>query len=119
MNFVSFYTTHYTGRIYSGSADEADVAASLYDILRTYLYFPNDRSYYNTIDSVIGDDYWHWNDMYEDMAIISAQFPDTIIVISGEGEDSNDLWRAYFQNGKSVCYRAEIVYPPFNPEDLE
>lgn len=59
-----------------------------------------------------------WYDHERDMREFSKKFPDPTFVLRGEGEDTGDLWVAYFKNGKSVKHRAVITYPDFDPAQL-
>jgi hypothetical protein len=51
------------------------------------------------------------------MAEVSKLFPNTVFSLSGEGEDSDDLWRAYFKNGVVKIYQARILYDDENWEN--
>lgn len=60
-----------------------------------------------------------WYDHDDDMIEVSKMFPDVLFCLHGEGETSEDMWDAYYLNGKMQYCGAEIVYPPFDPEKLE
>ena len=60
-----------------------------------------------------------WYDHDEDMKEISAKFPGVLFVLHGEGEESCDLWDAYYLNGKMQHCQAEVIIPPFDPAKLE
>ena len=51
-----------------------------------------------------------WYDHDKDMIKISAMFPDVVFCLHGEGEESDDLWNAYYSNGKSEICPARIIY---------
>lgn len=108
------YYTQYNGSVISG-ADEKDVAAAI-NKLPEFNYKDVE---FSCIDDVIAQDEEKWYDFREDMQEISKQFPDALIYIHGEGEDKHDMWDAYFKNGKSVVYMAQITYPEFDTKDLE
>lgn len=57
-----------------------------------------------------------WYDCEEDMLVVSESFPEVLIEVTGEGEESGDLWKAYFQNGKYQKCVAKLVYPEYNPD---
>jgi hypothetical protein len=63
-------------------------------------------------------DTYKWYDYKEDMIKISQEFPDELITVTGEGEESGDQWVAYFKNGESVVYRREEWYPPDPPLNM-
>lgn len=44
---------------------------------------------------------------------------DLLFILSGEGEESGDLWQAYYKNGKSVHYQATLTFPEFDEKDLK
>ena len=60
---------------------------------------------------------WYGHD--RDMRAISKEFPTTLFILDGEGEDSGDIWTSYYKGGKSVTYVAEITIAPFNEKDLK
>ena len=41
-----------------------------------------------------------WYDWDEHMTKWSKKHPDTLWCLEGRGEDSDDMWRVYFKNGK-------------------
>lgn len=49
-----------------------------------------------------------WYDWEEDLIELSKTFPTEVFELSGDGEESGDMWRAYFKNGKVQIERAEI-----------
>lgn len=61
-----------------------------------------------------------WYDSEEDMRQISEDevFKDIVFGLEGRGEDSIDLWKAYFCNGIVQKCPGEIVYPEFDPKKL-
>ncbi len=60
-----------------------------------------------------------WYSSDEDMKNFSKQYPNKLFILEGEGEESGDLWKEYFKNGKFVHYQAELIFPDFNEEDLK
>ena len=54
---------------------------------------------------------------------LSKRFPDIVIEVSGDGEDSPDYWIARYQNGVEVTSKGIVAYEPFTkialPEDVE
>lgn len=49
-----------------------------------------------------------WYDWEEDLIKLSKAFPTEVFELSGDGEEREDMWRAYFKNGKVQIERAEI-----------
>lgn len=62
---------------------------------------------------ITGDDECKWYDHEERMKELSKQFPDVIFVLSGEGEETGDVWRKKFVAGEMTTARAQIVFPDF------
>lgn len=60
-----------------------------------------------------------WYEHEDDMRIVSTHFPEIVITVNGDGEESGDLWRRYYKNGK--CQKAEtrITFTEFNESLLE
>ena len=59
-----------------------------------------------------------WYYFLDDMVKISESFPHVLFVLHGEGDSPEDLWNAYFQNGKYQMCRAEIIYPEYDPSKM-
>lgn len=60
-----------------------------------------------------------WYDHAEDMKRISLQIPNTLFTVDGNGEENGDIWRNFFKDGKMGGGLAELVYPEYNPEEME
>ena len=60
-----------------------------------------------------------WYEHNEDMTLMSKDIPNVLFALAGEGEESGDLWRAYYLNGKTWRSKAEIVYPPLDRTKLK
>ena len=58
-----------------------------------------------------------WYDWESDCYKLSKEYPTLLFMVEGDGEYSDDFWRCYFQNGKSVYYEKE--WPPFVKEDMK
>lgn len=59
-----------------------------------------------------------WYDCSDDMKELSKLFPETVFRLHGEGEQNDDLWYAYFKNGKGQECRADVIYPDYDEENL-
>lgn len=57
-----------------------------------------------------------WYSHSKDMKEFSKKYPDKVFELSGEGEESGDLWKAYYWNGKEQMCRAVLVYPSYDPK---
>ncbi|PFE80041.1 hypothetical protein CN333_00155 [Bacillus thuringiensis] len=60
-----------------------------------------------------------WYDHETEMSAISRLYPDVIFELSGEGEESGDLWRDYYKNGKIQRCPAKITYDEYDESKLE
>jgi hypothetical protein len=65
-----------------------------------------------------GDDS-RWYEHQEDMTEFSKKYPTFLFVLNGEGEESGDIWREYFLNGKSQHEKATLQIPPFDRTKLQ
>ena len=75
---------------------------------------PNDISDYDA-EWCLGDSL-KWYDHDKDMIEVSKQFPDITFILDGEGEDNDDIWKAYYKNGEMEVIQARIVFDePVNP----
>ena len=54
----------------------------------------------------------HWYDCTQDLARVSESHPGVIIEVSGDGEASDDVWKARFLDGREEVVRFEGL-PPF------
>lgn len=60
-----------------------------------------------------------WCDSDKDMLLMSIRFPDVLFTLHGIGEESDDMWFAYYLNGEHQIDIARIEYDGFCPEKLE
>lgn len=73
-----------------------------------------------TIGELLDDalDDMKWYECLEDMARLSVKYQNVLFTLSGRGEESGDIWAAYFMNGESCIKRAEIVLQPLGDDEL-
>ncbi|EKT4500965.1 hypothetical protein JE943_000947 [Flavobacterium psychrophilum] len=60
--------------------------------------------------SSLFDDSIKWYDCEKDMKEYSKNHPNVVFCINGEGEESGDIWKAYFQNGKMFKTEAKLMF---------
>ena len=59
----------------------------------------------------LSDDPIKWYDSDEDMKRLSAEFPDYLFTLEGEGEESGDIWKANYYRGNACMCRAVLTFP--------
>lgn len=60
-----------------------------------------------------------WYEWAEQITSISKDYPEWLILVEGKGEESGDVWKAYFKDGKKKVLQAQITFPEFNESMLE
>lgn len=68
---------------------------------------------------LLSSDFCKWYSHDEEMLELSKQFPETVFCLHGEGEESVDLWNAYYKNGKKQFCPATIVYETYDESKLK
>lgn len=63
-------------------------------------------------------DYLAWPAWLPQMIVFSDMVRGVLFELEGIGEDVNDFWKAYFQNGQHHICKGQIVYEDFDPEKL-
>ena len=59
-----------------------------------------------------------WYDWEHDMRVLSSKFPELMFELTGAGENYEDLWTSYFNNGKMQYCPATITYDDFDISKL-
>lgn len=57
---------------------------------------------------------WYEHDQF--MLPLSADVPNVLFTLHGEGEENGDIWNKYYLNGKMQEARAKIQIAPFDPK---
>lgn len=60
-----------------------------------------------------------WYNHEADMKALSYKFPGVLFTLFGEGEESGDIWKKYFQDGKMQFCKAVIDFPKFDAKLLK
>ena len=88
------YLTHYELSIVEG-ADSIEKVIQEESEENFELSYSLDESGYTRESS-------KWYDHEFDLKRISMKYPNSIFKLSGEGENSEDIWDKYFKNGKTI-----------------
>lgn len=59
-----------------------------------------------------------WYDHEKDMKQLSLQYPNSVFLLTGEGEENDDIWQKYFKNGKIQSCYAKITFDEFDEKKL-
>lgn len=97
------YYTNFNLKIHSGDDGVTDYEQIIIDYVD-----------YNPFDDIC-----KWYNFEKEMKHISKMHPNTVFKISAEGEVANDLWEAYFKNGKMQECKAIIKFDPFDELKLK
>lgn len=60
-----------------------------------------------------------WYEYEKDMRKLSEEIKNVLFTLHGEGEESGDIWNAYFLNGKMQKEKASIQILPFDKSKLK
>jgi len=101
---MGYYTTHDLEII---DQDELTVGAHIEEIEE------------NSDDCCLFGDEVKWYEHQEDMTKHSLKYPDLVFVLSGEGEESGDIWKEYYKNGKMQFEKAKIVFGEYDESKLK
>ena len=52
------------------------------------------------------------------MKEFSKKFPDALFILEGDGEGSDDLWKAYFKNGLGQMAPVRFEYADYDEQQL-
>lgn len=96
---------------------------------------------YHTLEIVSGDDHktdWEeeiskstdgydncfeesikWYDCEKDMKRFSKKHPSVTFLINGTGEESPDIWKAYFKDGKMFKTQAQLIFEEYDESKLQ
>lgn len=60
-----------------------------------------------------------WYGCNKNMCKVSLHFKDTLIKIHGEGEENDDIWDAWYLNGKYVQKQYKLIAPTLNLSEMK
>ena len=99
---MGYYTRH-----------ELEIVKGDNELIEQFREVSEDASY--AIDSA-GDseESCKWYRHQDELKNFSLLHPEALFKLSGEGEDSGDIWHEYYQDGKMQICKAMIVFPDFD-----
>lgn len=62
--------------------------------------------------------YTKWYTHEENMKEFSLKHPNFVFKLTGEGENSGDIWTKYFKNGKMQICEAKILFDDYEESKL-
>ena len=72
----------------------------------------DDDSYYG----ITSEEPCKWYDHDENMMALSKKYPNLVLYLYGVGEENNDVWCAYYYNGKMQKIQPVLKWPDFDIE---
>lgn len=60
-----------------------------------------------------------WCDYHDEMLEYSKKYPEFVFILDGEEEESGDIWREFFKNGKSYVWQLTYSPPSFDESKLK
>lgn len=116
MGYYTYYELDYTGEI--------EVPAALIEEASKYgAKISPLVDHVEGITQVVGynpfTDQTKWYDHEKDMKTYSQKYPEVLFILSGEGEESGDIWRKYFKNGRVQTCKAKITFDEFDESKLK
>ncbi|MGN4664765.1 hypothetical protein ACTFRP_02525 [Bacillus cereus group sp. MYBK234-1] len=112
---MGYYTTH------TLNAKNEDISKILSDLREKMeagvLDFHTDIFYALQMDGNYYDAV-KWYNYENEMSAISRLYPEVVFELTGEGEESGDLWRDYYKNGKVQSCITKITYDEYDESKL-
>lgn len=60
-----------------------------------------------------------WYEYKKDFVAFSSRYPDIIFIVTRKGEESGDIEKSYFKNGRQWSTKAKIVFDEFDESKLQ
>ena len=84
---------------------------ALYEALEPFGVFDLEPEPQYGLATFYSSDTYKWYDFEEDMEKISQAFPHMTFMLEGNGEDYDDYWIEYFQDGNHELCVGSFTYP--------
>jgi hypothetical protein len=96
---------------------ELEIVGGHYELLQNII--ANDREMFYGLEMNVETYYSvKWYDHEQDMKQLSKELPAYVFKLSGNGEESGDLWVKYFKSGKVQKCEAKITFDDFDENKL-
>lgn len=109
MGYYTYYTMEAVDTNTNGPLSvekEREICKRLWEISEDAIY-KGDR-FYDCLNDVL-----KWYSHKDDMITLSKEFPEVMFMLEGEGEERDDNWRFYVQNGEwEICYGRIVFETP-------
>ena len=60
-----------------------------------------------------------WYDHEKELLEFSKKYPSVLFILEGEGEESGDIWKKYFKNGKAQYAKAKLIFEEYDEKKLK
>lgn len=110
------YYTDYSLKIeIPGKKNKHDIIINDLDTITEYSWEEVGDKTYSPGDSI------KWYDHDSDLKTMSKmpRYKDAIFTLDGDGEESGDIWRAFYKNGKTYSWQPQMDYPKFDEKLLQ
>lgn len=73
---------------------------------------------YGLMDDGSCSDEVKWYDHDKNMRAMSRAYPDVLFRLEGNGEEQGDVWMKYYKGGKCQRLEPTILWPDFDPSQM-
>jgi hypothetical protein len=120
---MGYYTNYYiSARYLDDSRSSSDLDEMFFSSLELSVNEDDDINWYQRVDNryaLEDGDGVKWYDHHEELIDVSKHYNDIIFILDGEGEETGDIWRKFYLNGRHHIWTVDIKRPEVNDEILE
>lgn len=114
---MGYYTT-YNLNIEIQNATKGTKNLNIWPDIISDLRESNENAKYALSDDGDTSESCKWYSHESDIINFSIKYPDYLFILSGEGEESGDIWKKYFKNGMSQICKARVIFDEFNESKM-
>lgn len=96
----------------------SEIAVTADDVMQA-LRQENENARYALGEDGDAEESCKWYEHETEMKAFSKKYPEWLFALSGTGEESGDIWKKYFVNGKFQSAKAVITLEDFDPKKLK